>query len=530
MKVLIVEDEHLIIKYIRNIIDWDALGLEVAGEARDGETALAMIPSICPDIILMDINLPRMNGLETSRKIKETLPHVKIILLTGYREFQYAQEAIRLRVYRYLLKPIDAEELRNVLESAMAEILGERSVRRIVHEAKHSEHEAEKVRFLNLWLTGEGSALDEDWIVGRLNDFRIRLPDGRLIVSLLVIDGAGRRYPEEKELEWRAFFVRNVAQEMLERRCPSIVFTGPEGMIAVISSGGDIRDVAECGEEIRRFLHQRTDFTVTMAVGRPCGGYLDIRQSYRDALRTMKRRFTLGIDRVLTADPDDSDDASHAPDERQKDEWRMDLRLGRFDKLEADIRQVFARFRASRATREETMFFAVELKGLLQTFCRESGVPDNSLLPGNEAFLALLEDQETIGETEHTVLDLVHRVRMRWEEIGKSSAARIADKARELINRQYDDPDLSLNRLAGQLHVSPFYLSKVFKKELNLSFSEYLGEYRMKMAKRMLDESPQVPVSQVAEKCGFNDPYYFSKCFKKQYGITPSRYVERKRT
>lgn len=532
MKVFIVEDEHLIIKYIRGLIDWEAMGMEVAGDARDGETALELIPSVCPDIILMDINLPMLNGLETSRRIKDMLPHVKIILLTGYREFRYAQEAIRLGVYRYLLKPIDPEELRNTLESAAAEIRNERNVRRIVHEAAYTEQEAAKIRFLNQWLAGDGAASDEAWIRGRLDAYRIRLPHDRLIVSLLVIDDARRRFAEEKEREWRAFMARNAAQEALERQCPTVVFPGPDGMIAVISGSGDVRAVAAGGEAVRRFLELRADFTVTMAVGRPCVGYRNIRQSYQDALRTLKHRFTLGINRILVAgpEPEHCGDDPHHPDERQKDEWMMDLRLGRFDKLEADIRRCFGRFRACRVTKEEAVFFAVEMMGLMQVFCRESNVTDNRSFPGKEEFMDMLQDMETIEEMEDGLLHLLDGVRQRWEETGKSSAARIADNARELIHRHYADPDLSLNRIAEQLHVSPFYLSKVFRKELNLSFSGYLGEYRLMMAKRMLDESPSLPLSQVAERTGFHDPYYFSKCFKKRFGLTPSRYAERKRT
>lgn len=530
MKVFIVEDEHLIIKYIRNMIDWPALGLEVAGEARDGETALEMIPEIRPDIVLMDINLPLLNGLETSRRIREMLPGVKIILLTGYREFRYAQEAIRIGVFRYLLKPIDPDELRNTLASAAEEIRRERSVSRMAHAAKYMELTEARERFLNRWLTGEET--DEDRIRGRLEALGIPLPTDPLTVSLIVIDHAHRRFTDEKEREWRAFLVRNVAQELMERHGPAVVLPGPEGMIAAVSACGDAGLIAECGEAVRRFLHQRADFTVTMAVGRPCSGYRSIRQSYETALETLKHRFILGTDRILKAEPETAGrgDASGQPDERQKDEWLMDLRLGRFDRLEADLRGCFGRFRESRAAREEVMLFAVEVFGLLRTFCREHHLADNGLLPGKDDFLRSLQGMETIDEVERSLSELLDGARRCWEEIGKSSAAKIADKARELIRRHYADPDLSLNWLAEQLHVSPFYLSKVFRKELNLSFSEYLGEYRLNMAKRMLDENPSLPLARVAEMSGFLDPYYFSKCFKKQFGLTPSRYVERKRT
>jgi len=535
MRVFIVEDEHLLIKYIRNTIDWEALGMEVVGEARDGETALEQIPLVQPHIVLMDINIPIKNGIETSKEIRERYPYTKIIILTGYGEFQYAKEAIKLGVFRYLLKPIDMEELRDALECAKREIQNEIAIMEYVQKAEYSAYSAAKAEFLNRLLTGEKLPADERETRRSLEKFHIPLLPEPLIVTLISIDHLKKRFPEKREWGLRTFVVQNVVQEIVGGSAPSAVFHGPDDLVAVISNAASAREVVAREEPIRSFLKRHFDITVTMAVGSVRRGYANICRSYQDALRAIKRRFTLGLNQTILSDELSAEEERFGPadpffDEKRKQEWLMDLRLGQFGRLEGKIRSFFGELKRCHVTKDAALFHLIEVVGLVLAFCREQNFSASALMPDAEEFMDSLRLQETIGEMEEQVIHLYRQAANLCLENRQSPTARIAERAREYICQNYANPDLSLTETAERLYVSPYYLTKVLKKELNMSFSECVNEQRMVAAKQLMDEHPSVPLSQIAEWVGFRDPYYFSKCFKKRYGITPTRYMERKRT
>ncbi|HOV37491.1 MAG TPA: response regulator, partial [Spirochaetales bacterium] len=177
--VLIVDDEYLIRSLIRNAVDWEKLGFQIVGEAEDGEQALQLIEQFKPRLLIVDINIPFLNGIELSIQVHLRYPYIKIIILTGYEEFQYAQKAIQAGVLNYLLKPLDTEEFQKSLEQAKDLILEEEKNKLLtLHTGTSNGKEVGMLReqFLRSLLLPGNSFTDSE-LEGSLRMYHIQLPD-----------------------------------------------------------------------------------------------------------------------------------------------------------------------------------------------------------------------------------------------------------------------------------------------------------------------------------------------------------------
>ncbi|MDB5053705.1 MAG: two component transcriptional regulator, AraC family [Bacilli bacterium] len=240
-KLMIADDEPRIRNGLRKALPWEDKGIEVAAEAENGLEALEIAKIIRPDILFVDINMPLMNGLELIERLQEELPECIIIVITGHDEFLYAQKAVRLSVFDYLLKPVQKSELSAVTDKALQVLSKERIEQKYVHWMNHKlEGSSNYLReeFMRKWLTGK---LSDEQIGEELQFFQLLF---RETIGLLVVKPLSKISLGSSNKNWDPvlleFAVKNVMGELLQHFQPSVVFSVGKGMIAAVVQAADI--------------------------------------------------------------------------------------------------------------------------------------------------------------------------------------------------------------------------------------------------------------------------------------------------
>jgi two-component system response regulator YesN len=522
IKVLIVEDERLIIQLIKNSIDWPNLDMEAAGEARNGEQALELIPELEPHIVLMDINMPIMGGIETSKVIRQLYPDIKIIILTGYGEFKYAREAINLGVIRYIMKPIDSKELTQALLDVKQDILEKNAQLSFVKNAQHHIQLIEKENFLNSLISEDKSSAHcqpEKEMV----HFQVRLAQDGLAVFIAHIDQLKAKFPEEHRRILRKFVLLNVTEEIWGDEYSTVVFNGPEEQIIGLFNYKDRKNdfsqsLQRMTHRIDDFIRKHFDFTVTFAVSDLGDGFDSLPGLYKEASTALRMKFLSGYHTLLLSNGTTLTEENN--DYRifyVRNEISLDIRLDNELGAVQKVKRIFETLHKIRASREFTIFIVLDLISLIQ---------ENKPSQNKRDLIHHIKEMETIQEIEHAIVAHYTESITQAKTNRKSATVRLVEKAKAYIEHHYTDGNLSLDEIAIHTHISSVYMCKIFKKELNCSVMEYVSQRRLAKAKEMLDRKETGLLTQVSERVGYKDQYYFSKCFKKQYGLTPSQYIE----
>ncbi len=285
LKVLIADDEPKIRKGLRNSIDGAELELQMAGEAEDGEAALAMAEEIKPDILLVDICMPFINGLEFIGKLKEILPDSIVIIITGHDEFAYAQQSIKLKVFDYLLKPVSKEHLHSVVSRAKAELIQMRQKNKYINLAEQQlkkNFPLLKERFLNEWLNESISEPEAD---EQLEFFNIafRQEPGMIMVKLIERYNAGE-VSKEWDRQRILFAVQNIVDELAKGLTPRAIFRDPKDNIVAILPIADILEWNELTYRIREMAEQYLKQTVIVTQKKIDGGIRQAPETYKKQL------------------------------------------------------------------------------------------------------------------------------------------------------------------------------------------------------------------------------------------------------
>ncbi|MHA0856392.1 response regulator [Paenibacillus sp. CMAA1364] len=532
-KVMIVDDEALVRIGLRNTIDWNEHGFELIGDYANGQEAWDAVQLDKPELVISDISMPFMDGLELAGLISAQFPYIKMIILTGFDEFEYAQQAIRLKVSDFILKPITAQEIRTLLDRIKAEMDEEKQRRedlsRLNHQLKQSLPLL-KERFLER-LVAVGLGKFE--IKERFTYFNLPEASPSYLVMVVDIDNFGDRELRSYELdaEFLRFSAFDIFQETLEREDILTFRTREERMVAIVHGQDNesllYEQVFFLAEQVRYHIEKYLKFTVTIGIGRICADAERLPLSYKSALSALDYRFLLGSNRVLGI-MDIEGKASNA----------VPLVLDWDRKLVTAVK--------TGALQEA---YEVIDKGMIEL--KNSLAPvDACLLKLQKVVLSLMDSiQElVIHKQEHplnqpiNVMDMykfktLDEVEVWMREVVCSIISTIANNRNHLTNLQihrgveyidanYANEKMSLQDLCRHVLMSTSYFSLVFKQHTGETFIEYLTKVRVTKAKELLHNST-LKLYEIAEQVGYKDPNYFSMLFKKHTGITPKDYRDR---
>ncbi|MFC5402198.1 response regulator [Cohnella soli] len=531
-KVIIVDDEAVVRLGLKNTIDWREHGFELIGDYANGREAWEAIELQKPELVISDISMPFMDGLELAGLIAAQYPYIKMIILTGFDEFEYAQQAIRLKVSDFILKPITAKEMRTLLDRVKAEMDEETERREDLGRLKKQLNQSLPLlreRFLER-LVAVGFGKSE--ITDRFSAFSIPVPVPLQLVMVADIDDFGDRelLSYEHDVEFLRFAAFDIFKETLERDNVLIFRTREERMVAIVSGEPNesllYERVFSMAEEVRHHIEKYLKFTVTIGIGRSCASPEKLPDAYKSALSVLDYRFLLGKNRVLSIlDFEDKPSTSIAAPMDWDRKLASAVKTGSLQEAYRLIEDGVAEMKASLASLEpclvEVQKVALTLMNTIQELTadyKQSPIDWQMKLMDVYRF-------KTLDEVEAWLKEAVRSVVAAISDSRNHLTISQIRKAVEYIETNYMNDKMSLQDLCRHVLMSTSYFSLVFKQHTGETFIEYLTSVRVGKAKELLCGT-SLKFYEIAEKVGYKDPNYFSILFKKNTGMTPKEYRE----
>lgn len=510
-KVLLVDDERMILEGISSIVDWHSVDTQLVGTARNGVEAYAFVCEHAPDIIISDIRMPGMDGLQLVARVKETHPHIRFIMLSGFDEFEYAQIAMQYGVKHYLLKPCNENSILKALSEIAAEYKQEESKEGFIQSMKANLRKVlphVKEQFLKEFVTNKSYG-SRDW--DYYQDLFGLQVSGKKVRLLLF------RLEDKFEYE-HLFAVKNIAEDILDE--PLLSSTIAEQILIMIEDQEDMERLQEQIKEIRRIfmLYYKIDTTVALSES---GDIVEARRLYLQALDCLGHRFYLGEGGLITMrDILDSTLLSKADFVYDEDRILFPIRAGNWEEAEVSIEAFHDQLANSRLDIQTTKSYVIQIFISMTRLCAEEQMNHYMGLIGQ------ISQLETLQASIHLLKQIASEITLINFEQNKNKHSQVVQKVIDIVNSELANAELSLNWVAHQmLYMNPDYLGKLFKKETGERFSNYVVTVRIKKAMEIIRQHDDVRMFELAEQLGFGDnPQYFSQVFKKIAGCAPSEY------
>ncbi|AJY76171.1 response regulator [Paenibacillus beijingensis] len=524
LRVLIVDDEYYFRKLLVNLIDWNALGYEIASEAEDGLEALELACKEHFHLIIADINMPRLTGLDFAKELRASNKETKIIFITSHDEFQYAKLAIALGASNYLMKPVDEVELEDALNE----------IRDQIGQMQASKRQAELAlpilgeRFVRQLLLNE---LQEplEAVQKQANDYNIAATDNGYAVIIVQIDELHVRFEQERDRRECYGAVKNMIAQKLQPlgSCYAVV-DGDEDNIIILAGVSEAKEIllSDYCELARSLLDSALPgIPCTFSFGKIYKQMNEVHLSYAEALYMLKRKFVEGGNRVFDYYSQTREHASHGVIQPLiiRNDWLKLLRNRDVKSINESIDELIRMLVETRASKDRAILALMECIsiGSAAILERYESLPAQWMSEEHPHFRQIRR-LETVFGVEQWIRDFFLKIVFRALD-GQENLNRRSDivhQAMVFVSENFMNEGLNLQQTAKELFVNPSYLSHLFKKEAGKSFVEYLSDLRLERAMELLKSSSD-KMADIASQVGYSDPYYFSKCFKKKFGVAP---------
>lgn len=516
-KVVVVEDDRIIRRGICQAIPWGEHGFVVAGEAGDGEVALELIEKEQPQVVVSDINMPFMSGLEMAKQIKERSPETRIIFLTGYEDFKYAQEAVKLKAFDYLLKPVDSEYLLTKAKEAAADWEKESvKEKRIIESLPLLQQKF----FQKLIREGDYRVDIEKELIGL--DVQMEGPFFAVILVKNTI-----------ELDVEGYFFKEKITSFISsyfNEISCLVMNADVGEYAILLSLENDHDSrkAELAQALFNFLNKEIDHTITITHGRAYPNLFEVGKSFLEARLAMDMRHIIGIGRVISLDEtvskyDKKENLVHELETKLENQIKAGLPEKAKDTLIDLSNAIVDRKNVALSDLKVLAFkFSTMLFFEIEKWKKED---TTNSFNSSDVYKDIME-LTTLSETTEILHSLIEQWSKAMYRKKEKNYYSHVDQAIKYMQGNFHDSSLTLQKVAELIHVSTPYLSNLFKMEKGFNFGDYLLELRMKKAMELLAEG-DIKTYEVCEQVGYSNPQYFGICFKKYTGVTPAEYKKK---
>lgn len=525
---MLVDDEEDVISAIRQTIDWESLGFSVPREAHNGIEALEFAEESAPDVVLTDIKMPYMDGLTLSHRLKELYPSIKIIIFSGFDEFEYAKEAIRLEAEEYMLKPVDAGELSRVFQKVHEALDQEFDEKQSIHRLKNYYLESLPILQESLYTSLIEGTLPQQDLESTLLDYQISLP-GKYF-AVVILHNSLSLSPEGINPLLITMSIRKLAEERLQKHWRPCFFTylGNTLFIAQMDKESDSLKLTDDCEILCRMARHICKATVTAGIGKTVSNLMDLPLSYLGARDAVAYRVLYGRGKAiaiseigLEGKEEHKVNKEIIDEERLLDIYRS-IRMSSEEELDKCIDLYIENSRLDSPSLQEYHFFLMDLVTNMHKFLLANQVDTGLIFPKEEDVYQKVQ-QFSLAELSQWMKEICKKMQIIIQEMRSDKTKSFVKKAVEHVHSHYMDKDLTVEALSQELHVSAAYFSTVFKRETGKSFINYLTDYRMEKALRLLMEEEEKTYI-IAEAVGYSDPNYFSYAFKKKFGMSPSKY------
>jgi len=528
-KVILIDDEDEVREGIKYKTPWAECGFELIGDFENGRDAWEAMDGLKPDAVITDICMPFMDGLELTRRVYERYRDVKVAIVTGFEDFEYAQRAIKLKVNDYLLKPLNSREFTEYL-TRMKKELDEEHARKqdlsLLRSQLHQSLPLLKERFLDKF--ARGTATGEERAAG-ISSY-LTLPPGMTYAAIVgelddPKDGGGAKALSDSDHELHRFGVYNILQEIAEAEGSGVVFRTRDHKVAAFLALPEQRAELEAetaAGHVRDSVEKYLGRTLSVGIGRTAARIEDLPRSFQEALSALDYRFMLGTNRTLSIQ-----DVEFGGGEVQglDEEWEKKLvtamRTGNGDRVSAALEELFGELKTSGLTADEIFGCLNKLIAALVQWIAETGLEPEAGID-NDAFAQII-GMRTLGEIQAWLEGKCRGIlkELSAKRINVSRAQ--MGEAERFIAERYMDEELTLNDVCSHLYMSTSYFSSLFKQHTGMTFVEYLTKSRIEQAKQLLAITSH-KTYEIATKVGYGDPHYFSVIFKRHTGMTPKEF------
>lgn len=503
-KVFIAEDEHLILESLkRNLTQLsEKLPIEIVGEAGDGEVALSMILELQPDILLTDIRMPFMDGIELSQEVRQNLPDIQIIFISGFDEFTYAKAAIHLQVAEYLLKPIKIDELKASIKKVITQLEQKKQPAAI----DSYSFDVKKNLFLNTLFENRVSTSEAIEEARQLN----RKIAGKKFSVLLIANHINKNFADYEHFRGKMTKLF-VDDENLLFSCLSSRF------IKILLFDSNKEELSSKADQVAVTLYSElstAESKLVIAVGNPVERISEIQQSYQTAKNLLDYSLIQTHHQILYYQ-----DFGMKMNQYEKE---IDLKK-KIDQITTQTLHLLIDELIEKAEKSEnTLLYRLALLNELNQLVEEKNKKVKTKFPiaTPSNLSAIISDNTLFRNYLNQVLDFLKRTVI---DESMRQYRDLIEQAILYIKQNFSDPELTLGDVASHTNLSSSHFSTVFSQSVGKTFVEYLTEQRLNEAKLLLKETDW-KLSSIALEIGYNDPNYFSYIFKRKEGVSPKEY------
>lgn len=531
-KIMFADDEALILRRLHQVIYWNALGLQILPDSLDGASALKKAAELHPDILICDINMPNMSGLELIEAVKRMNSDIYCILLTVNDSFGCVQQALNIGADNYLLKPIDPVNLMTLIKKILHLLDSSWENRNYIDSLQKKAVLNERMireKFLN-WLVSGRQPLNSTQLEEKFRFYHVPIEAQEfqiLSVHIRTLDPPQFQQDHSSDLLQTA---TKIIEDSLDAYSNWVVFSDSFSHINVLlgfSKPGSIIGPSTdfIAQMVRDNLLFHLNVPSTIFYSRKYQGIQNIYRCYYDTKFLSQRASQLLHREIISFDEYLQESSTLSiPFDNIRSETLKYLRGNRFEGLCHHIRTVLQPYSSYEYFENFNMLrIDFVMTGIM--FLQENKIALYDIFPKHYVPLTLVLEKNTPAECFDFLTDYYQHILEYIESNRISSGSRISEKCIELIEDNIASPELSVKWLGSQLYISENYLSRLFKTERGISLIKFIMQKKMEVAKKYLDEG-YTNLQQISQLSGFADSLYFSKCFKKYYGLTPSRYIE----
>ena len=531
-KVLLVDDETLIREAISENIQWEEIGFSFMGACENGKQAMEAIEKEQPDLLLTDINMPFVDGMELTKFVYENYPDTKVIIISGFDEFEYAKNAVKYQVLEYILKPITPMEFTETLLR----------VKKMFDERKESQRDMKKIRsayvsnlpmvqgrYLHNLLNGtvDYAKLDE-----KQEELRLNLSAGCYNTALVEGDSLEpftSQYANVKD-ELALFAVYNITAEIVASENCGIAFQGTDEKTAILFMGDEEESLKIKMKQILPKIHQAMEeflqIQVTIAVGKSVKRLEELPDSFAKTKSALEYKFMLGGNQTIEAEEYEEirNSAKHIDIFEWASQMATTIRTNKIEEISQKTEQFVEQVKLSYVNKNRSFVYVQNLVLSVINLLELPEELEDEIYSQERNFMKQIYECENLDEIEHRLRGTFRYICNLMSNQRDSYGKRQAMLALDYIEKNYADSSVTLNSVCTALAMSTSYFSSVFKNYTGETFIESLTKKRMEKAKILLEQG-NLKTYEIAEAVGFSDAHYFSVAFKKTVGKTPTEYA-----
>ncbi len=525
-KLILVDDEEEVRESIKRKVNWEQLGFQVIGTAGNGEEALELAEQEAADVVMTDIKMPFMDGLTLARKLKENYKNTKIVVYSGFDDFEFAREAIHLEVEEYLLKPISSADLAEVftrIKEILDKEIDERTnTKKLYDYYQKSLPMMQEQVFISL-LSGR---MYTDKAIALLKSYDIELKASNYGVSVLKADFEELNISPMEEQMWYLSIldiVNNYFKELITIK--SFVFLDKVIVIALLEEKKTIHELLYHMNQICKMAGRVLGIPVSAGVGRPYHHVGKLSISYEEASSALEYRAVVGAvgQAVSIQDVEPNQSGSTTLEHFDIEGILHAIKLGSEEELEKEIKNFVEILKKGKIGIRQYQFIFTELVTEILKIGRTYEIDADTIFGENFDPYLEIKKFNSLDELGEWIFKVGLNIRHSIKKERIDSTRMLVQNAKKYMEEHYSDSNLSVETLCVHLGVSAPYFSTIFKKEAGMTFVAYLTKIRLEHAVELLNHTNEKSYF-IAEQVGYTEPNYFSYVFKKQYGVSPTKY------